>query len=421
MKDHSALDLQAMSVLRMNDRGKYTVPTESLYPHQWNWDSAFAAIGLSTFDIERSWTELVTLVKGQWECGMIPHILFYRKGDDYFPGPGIWGSGTAIPSSGLTQPPVATTAARRIWSMNRRVGEDRMRSLYPKLKAWHAWFMKWRLDRGAVCATHPWESGRDNAPDWDDAMERVDPADTSIYERHDTKCVDPDMRPTKRDYDRYLSLVNLGREAGWDQRYLLDTNPFRVADPALTFILLRANKDLAAIGRELGEDVTEVEAWTDVLERGAETLWNPEIESYDSRDALSGAWSGCVSSASFLCWYAGLQSEGMEEHFRRISDSVTYSVPSHDPDSEKFDPLRYWRGPVWPVVNSLIGIGLAETGHDTEAVTVLESTTELIERGGFHEYYNPHDGSPAGGGSFTWTAAIWLAWASPNTGASTWA
>ena len=28
----------------------------------------------------------------------------------------------------------------------------------------------------------------------------------------------------------------------------------------------------------------------------------------------------------------------------------------------------------------------------------------------------PEIGSPAGGGTFTWTAAVWLAWASPSQG-----
>ena len=40
-------DDQARAILRGNDRGGYTVPTDMLYPFQWNWDSAFAAWGLA--------------------------------------------------------------------------------------------------------------------------------------------------------------------------------------------------------------------------------------------------------------------------------------------------------------------------------------------------------------------------------------
>ena len=72
------LDEQARDVLRKNDKGSYTLPTHGLYPYQWNWDSAFAAWGFTTFNPDRRWTELETLMSGQWEDGMLPHILFHR-------------------------------------------------------------------------------------------------------------------------------------------------------------------------------------------------------------------------------------------------------------------------------------------------------------------------------------------------------
>ena len=49
------LDEKARTVLLRNDRGGYTVPRPNLYPYQWNWDSAFAGWGFSTFDTERAW------------------------------------------------------------------------------------------------------------------------------------------------------------------------------------------------------------------------------------------------------------------------------------------------------------------------------------------------------------------------------
>lgn len=58
----TSLDDQARAILRQNDRGGYTVPTHGLYPYQWNWDSAFAAWGFSTFDLPRAWDELDTLM-----------------------------------------------------------------------------------------------------------------------------------------------------------------------------------------------------------------------------------------------------------------------------------------------------------------------------------------------------------------------
>jgi glycogen debranching enzyme len=71
--------------------------------------------------------------------------------------------------------------------------------------------------------------------------------------------------------------------------------------------------------------------------------------------------------------------------------------------------IRYWRGPVWAVVNFMIGKGLAEMGYDAEADRMRRDTLALIERNGFYEAFSPIDGTGSGGDDFSWTAAIWLA------------
>ena len=416
MQDIMSLDSEARNILLDNDRGGYTVPTDGLYPYQWNWDSAFAALGFLDFDIDRAWIEIETLFAGQWPSGMVPHILFHQQNEKYFPGPEVWGCNAHIPSSGISQPPVVATIVRNIWEKDHHSGNERLEALFPKLLNWHRWFMKWRLDRnGSVCGTHPWETGRDNAPDWDEILASIDPFNVSDYERRDTQCVDPEMRPTKFEYDRYVWLVELGRKNQWDESELIQKNPFRAADPTLTFILLRANRDLVAMGKQLGLDVSEAEQWISTLENGARSLWNPEIGCFDSRDAHTGKWSMCLSNASFLCWYAGLYDNPMHNQFKRLAKIVPYIVPSHDPASDKFDSRRYWRGPVWPSVNMLIGIGMEEAGLVKEAELVRTATANLIKSSGFSEYYDPFDGTPAGGSNFTWTAAVWLGWVSKQT------
>lgn len=409
-----ALDAQAREILRKNDRGGYTVPTAGLYPYQWNWDSAFAAWGFATFDIPRAWAELETLLSGQWDSGMVPHILFHQIDPGYFPGPDTWGGVGPIPSSGISQPPVAATFARLVYEADPEQGRAWVETMFPKLAAWHQWFMDWRLDRGAVCITHPWEAGRDNTPDWDGAMAALNPEDVRPYTRRDTGHVDPAMRPTKHDYDRYLYLVQMGHDRHWDDAAWKRDNPFRVADPTMTFTLLRAQRDLLAMGQMIGADTSAIEAAIPVLEAGAETLWNPTLACYDVRDVTSGAWSNCVSNASFLGWYAGLDRPALEAQYDRVVSLCQFPVPSHDPASDRFEPKRYWRGPTWAHMNAIIGLGLAERGLTARAEALRASTADLIAQHGFSEYHDPITGEPAGGQSFTWTAAIWLAWASPT-------
>jgi len=412
------LDRQARAILRSNDRGGYTVPTAGLYPYQWNWDSAFAALGFAVFDIDRAWVELETLFSGQWANGMVPHILFHAVDEGYFPGPDVWGTHGhgPIASSGISQPPVAASFARRIYERDPVAGEARLRALFPMMKAWHGWFIKHRGESGAICVTHPWEAGRDNTPDWDQAMARIDASNVGEYQRRDTSHVDADMRPTKYDYDRYITLVNFGSSHDWNEDVILKDGPFRVADPTTTFILLRANRDLKALGDDLGLDTDEIAGWIERLEHGARSLWNPEINAFDSKDLRSNEFSNCVSNASFLNWYAGIDEPRLQPTLERVWQAAKYGIASYDPQGPHFEAFRYWRGPVWAIMNTMIGIGLAERGFSDMADKLRVQTAELIAEQGFAEYYHPQTGKPAGGGTFTWTAAVWLIWASPNAG-----
>ena len=410
----NTLDDKARAILRGNDKGTYTVPTAGLYPYQWNWDSAFAALGFSTFDLNRAWVELETLLTGQWQNGMVPHIIFHHESTGYFPGPDEWGTNHSPPTSGISQPPVAATFTRAVYEKDRVGGKPRLEALFPKLLAWHRWFFKNRNEDGMIVVNHPWESGRDNAPEWDEAMGNVDTSGVGTYTRNDTAHVDPAMRPNKTDYDRFMAIVYAGRACGWDEAELAGRGPFRVADPGMTFIVLRANRDLLAMGQEIGADTGEIAEWIAALEVGVNKLWNPALNAYDALNIRTGNFAASLSSASFLCWYAGIDDPRMLTAFDRVAKNSAFAMPSHDPGSDRFEPFRYWRGPIWGVVNTLLAIGLRDMGHTGRAEKLRNDTAALIRRSGFAEYYNPQDGSAAGGIDFTWTAAIWLAWASPS-------
>ncbi|MDW4497236.1 hypothetical protein R5H30_04520 [Sulfitobacter sp. D35] len=408
------LDDRARQILRDNDRGGYTIPTKGLYPFQWNWDSAFAAWGFSTFDIDRAWTELETLFSGQWDTGMVPHIIFHVEDDGYFPGSSVWSTGQTPPSSGISQPPVAATLARKIFETDPEAGRDRLSALYPKLLDWHRWWREARTVDGLACVTHPWESGRDNCPDWDPGMENVDGSGVGPYQRRDTGHVDASMRPSKEEYDRYLALVQYGVACGWDQGQILGKGPFVMADPAITFILIRANRDLAALAEVLGADSAEPLGWARDLETALPGIWNEDLQAYCARDMRTGAFARSISSGASLGLLAAVENPQMEDRLSAIWDRVEYGFPSNDPAAPSFDARRYWRGPTWPVVNSLIAMGLKDAGRGNEEMRLRRETARLIRDGGFYEYFDPTDGTPCGGNHFTWTAAIWLAWASPN-------
>src|SRR3970040_1092555 len=177
---YSALLPLARSVLRANDAGAFTKPGPREYPHQWNWDSAVIALGLSHFDLPRALTEIRSLVSSQWRDGLIPHVVYHTGPSDYFPDPDFWQitsspHAPAVPTSGITQPPLLAAVVRLLHS--RRPIPGFVREVYPALLRWHRWLHTARDADGSglVCTIHPWESGTDDSPRWLRALSRRAP------------------------------------------------------------------------------------------------------------------------------------------------------------------------------------------------------------------------------------------------------
>lgn len=406
---------QAKAVMIKNDRGYYTVPTHGLYPFQWNWDSALSALGFAHFDEARAWTELETLFAHQWTDGMVPHIIFHEMDDGYFPGPEVWATGKTVPTSGITQPPVAGFAALRIFerAKDKKLATEKARALLPRIHAWHKWFFANRDPHGTglVAIIHPWESGRDNSVDWDEAFERIPTKGVSPFKRRDTNHANPDHRPTDEQYKRYIWLVQRFRSLDWDNTKLHDASPFQIVDPGFNAILIRACVDLAQLADKLGEK--EIAAQSRAMASkglaAMESLWSDEHCQYLCLDRAVGTLINSPSIGGLLAAFAPISKSRarlLAERISTLSESCSYLVPSHPPSAPQFEPLRYWRGPVWLIVNYMIADGLLIAGETKMASRIKRDCLELINKSGFAEYYGPINGEPCGGGSFTWTAAM---------------
>lgn len=418
MAERSKLAAAAEALLRGNDRGGYTVPAPRLYPHQWNWDSGFCAIGWRHVDPRRAARELEMLLRGQWQDGLIPHIIFNPDGN-YEPGPAQWktvgapGAPTGAFASSITQPPIAATAARLVLE---RAGGDRevermLRAVVAGLERWHDWFLATRDPRGlgAPAIVHPWESGMDNAPRWDAAMARIEPGAIE-YRRVDNTIVNAEERPTRHDYDRYFFIVNERARLGFAPP-VPDSEPLLVADVAITAILARAEEDLMEVGRALGVDTPGAEGRrARLLAALAGPLWDPERASYRDVDVKSGEPIRVDHVANLLPLFAGVPAD----RARALSASLAtrfdapWPVPSVPLADPAFDGRRYWRGPTWVNVNWMLIGGLRRAGDSAAADRLAGRTLEMIERAGFREYVDPRTGEGCGADDFAWTAALAL-------------
>ena len=430
-----ALRRAALEVLRENDLGGWTKPAPRLYPHQWSWDSAFIAIGLTHVDVDRALQELEILFRAQWRDGRVPHIVFNPQAQDYFPGPDRWASAQtslAAPrepaTSGLIQPPVHALALLTIFerASHNDVLLERMRALYPKVLAWHRYLADLRdpEQTGLVVIYHPWESGTDNSPRWDAALSRLEVGEVPAYQRHDLKHVeDASERPTHAEYDRYLWLVELLKRAGYDDPRIQREHPFQIRDVFMSAIFADACAALARVGKALerpGAELEELNAWTERFNQGVERAWDPELDLALDWDVSLGQpvrVQTCAGLAPLLLPRAGAHLATVVGRLTGPdfagADGLAFAVvPSTAPGSKGFQPRAYWRGPTWPVANWLFWRALIRHGFSENAARLRQANLALLDRptAQFAEYFEPYTVEPLGSLHQSWTAAVTLDW-----------
>jgi glucosylglycerate hydrolase len=429
----------AAGVLRRNSLESWTKPAPSLYPHQWSWDSAFIALGLAHVDNHRATRELETLFESQWANGKVPHIVFDPDAPprSYFPDAERWNSAAlsaAAPdsrhTSGLCQPPVHAIAVLRIWETaqgkdERRVEAARrfLRGNYGRLFAWHRYLATARDPEGSGLVTihHPWESGTDNSPRWDAALGRVEVGEVPPYPRYDLQHVaDPSHRPTDREYDRFIWLLESLKRCRYDEAEIYERHPFLVKDVLFSAILVAANDALLKIAHAIGapaEDRERIGGWIERGRRGIGECWDPDMGLCLDYDVRAGEPARVRTIAGFAPLIAGEAGPERVADLLRTLDSPHFAgnpdlhlplPPSTSPQEPGFHPRSYWRGPTWPVANWLLWWSLLRAGEPRRAGEIRRHTLQQLAEEGFAEYFEPFTGEPLGSREQSWTAAVAL-------------
>lgn len=422
----------AKRVLELNWRDGFTIPTNKLYPFQWNWDSGFTSIGWSHFDLDAAIKELQSLFSGQWENGMVPHIIFHSENEKtYFPNFDFWhsninaGAPQKPKSSGITQPAVHGFILESL--LNKFPDNEKLiafaKEIFPKMVSNHRFLYTYRDPEreGLMYIFHPWESGRDNSPLWDESLDRIEIQAGQIptYERRDTSIAPKDERPTSYQYDRYVYLLELGKKYEYERREIFEESPFLVQDTLMNAVLIKSNQSLINIGNRFGFDVGELEEWQQQSKpRFAEKLWNDNLQTFTCFDLRGGHQIEHKEIGGLSALYAEIptpqQAKLLNDYLVSLNDRGFYICPSFDVDSPLFDSKRYWRGPIWPQMNWMIYHGLKYYDFQTTAQIVKADLLELVSKHGLYEYFESQKELAAGltagygGGDFSWTAACSL-------------
>ncbi len=419
----------AKQIIEKNWRDRFTIPTSRLYPFQWMWDSGFVALGTSLYNVEKSMMEIESMFSGQWSNGMVPHILFHSESETtYFPNYDFWNSNvnSGAPSypksSGITQPPVFGFVLEELYRRHQDNEEvvEFVKRLFPKVVDSHRFLYDYRdvHGEGLFYIYHPWESGRDNSPIWDESLNRIviKDGDLPYYERRDIQIADASERPTAAQYDRYVYLLELGKSHNYDGKKIAEESPFLIQDCMMNAILIKSNKSLISLGKALGFGVEQLQSWQELsMSNFSKKFWSEELQTFVCYDLRGDKQMLFKEIGGLVALFAEVadstQAESLATYLQSISDRGYFLCPSFDIDSELFDSKRYWRGPVWPQMNWMISKGLALYGYDTLANQVKSDIIALVDKLGFYEYFESEKekvdslSHGYGGSNFSWTAS----------------
>ena len=326
----------------------------------------------------------------------------------------------------MTQPPVLGFTLERMYKIanNKKDSLQFIKNNIDRVYKNHQYFYKHRdpKNEGLVYIYHNWESGTDNSPLWDPIFATIDAPEYN-FERRDTSIVDPSERPTKREYDYYLHIIDIAKEHNYSDEKIAEFSPFLVQDPLFNSMLIRSNQSLISLYEmiEGNEDkIEQLKSWQlKSLDTFNSKLYNEELGAYIHYDLRKDQPIRMVSSSSFSPLFAGIPNKEQAQALvntmlEKFGRQEMYLCASFDPTSNQFNPKKYWRGPVWINLNWMLYHGLLDYGYNDLAERIKSDTLEILEKVGFFEYFDPRKSiykgkvKGYGGNDFSWSAALYL-------------
>jgi glycogen debranching enzyme len=263
----------------------------------------------------------------------------------------------------VTKPPLAAWAA---WKLFETDGDrEFLDELYEPIVRWNEWwFEKNDSDGNGLCEyQHPFSSGLDDSPLWDEGMP-VESPDLNTY--------------------LYLQQEALARIA-WAVGENDDIEMWRARSDDMAAHLLRDGWDEQAglfwAVRPVRRKRVKVR-----------TPFN-----------LFPLITGRMPAEVVQRLVAHLTDE--HEFWPR------YPVPTVALNDPKYDPLTMWRGPTWVNVNYLLIEGLQRCGYYDLARELRRRTLDMIvQAGDIYEYYQPETGEnpPQAASIFGWSSAVFI-------------
>ncbi|HCB60282.1 MAG TPA: glycogen debranching protein, partial [Arthrobacter bacterium] len=311
---------------------------------------------------------------------------------------------------------------------DREAAESFLRDSFDGWLAWHRWLASVRDpdNVGLIEIHHGWESGFDNSPRWDGPYARILPGPVPAFTRRDTlQVADTSERPDDAEYTKYLWLVQQLASVSYDDKAIQEMVDFRVRDVFFSAIMAAASDVLAGLAGEIGRssDAEELQGYARRFRDGVASTIDPGTGLARDYDVLAREWISTETVSGFALLVAG-GDDRMLAAQRNILVGPDWMghpglrfplPPSASPSSAAFRPRTYWRGPVWPFLNLLLGWASHRDGQNELHETLRSASLLQLADLKFGEYYEPFTGEPLGSLNQAWTAAAALEWIGGGT------
>lgn len=368
----SELDDDARRILeaawRTEPGGGFCVPHATTYPWQWLWDSCFHAVVWAHLDDERGLVEVRSALSSQDDDGFVPHL---RYAHEPRPHAAFWGRAT---TSSITQPPMYGHALAVLAEAGQRDAElvDRatagLRFLLERRR---------RSPDGLVELCHPWESGCDDSPRWDDVVPGGWTPGAWYAAKGDL------LRPIERS------------AAGAP----LHNPAFAIGSAGFSALVAWNALELAGLSGDdrLRAAATELAAAVDQRWDGARRTWVD--------DGITATGSGRVRTADALL---PVLLHPRPEAFEELLDPAAFGAPFGPRGvhlgEPTFEPSAYWRGSSWPQLAYLLWLAATRSGEAEAAASLSRSMVAGASRSGFAEHWVAETGAPLGAVPQSWSA-----------------
>ena len=351
--------------------GGYCVPNPTTYPWQWLWDSCFHAVAWAHLGDERATRELSSALSAQDGEGFVPHL---RYGAGPQPHAALWGRSGA---STITQPPMYGHTVAELSRLGFEVEGTILDRATNGLR-----FLLGRRRRtagGLVEICHPWESGCDDSPRWDDVV--------------------PEGWSPRAWFDRKGALVgSIERSAGGAPLH----NPaFAVGSAGFSALVAWNALELAGI---TADDALRRQAIE--LADAVDARWDAERTTWVD-DGPTAEGSGGVRTLDALL---PLLLRPRPEAIASLTDPSAFGAPCGPRGvhlaEPSYAPTTYWRGPAWPQLTYLLWLATSSVYDRTASASLSRSMVTGTVNSSFAEYWDADTGRALGAVPQTWSALV---------------